>query len=343
MNALLSLVALMNFMDLQIPDWMVEQIQNDLAPHRETGISIEDLEKTQASVPGLIRVTIKDNEVMWSASQDLSEHKRLQLPLDLIRAATEHAQLPDVTFLMSMLDCYDYPFALQDTQCPVFTICKLKGNNKAILWPEMKGFHGKVRWLAILKRNFEYYSWESKKEMAFWRGRSTGWHLSPRDWDYIPRMPLVLFSLRRPDLIDARFSAVFWANPDVRQIIKGEYSGSVLSPEKQLAYKYLIAVDGNTFPSSLIWQLGANSTVIKNRSDYIEWFHQGLVENTHYVSYETDCSDLESVIDFLKNNDEKARKIADNATAFANKYINYEHAALYVYLLLKEYAKLASN
>ena len=80
--------------------------------------------------------------------------------------------------------------------------------------------------------------------------------------------------------------------------------------------------------------------MIKNRSDYIEWFYKGIKEDEHYVSYETDCSDLEDVILELREDDEKAHRIAKNGMRFADEYLNAECAAFYMYYLLKAYAPL---
>lgn len=42
------------------------------------------------------------------------------------------------------------------------------------------------------------------------------------------------------------------------------------------AYNYLIAIDGNSFPSSQKWQLLSGSVLLKNESVYIEWFDRAF-------------------------------------------------------------------
>ena len=322
------------------PAWMMEQIKDDIAPFLQTGIYREEMEQTMEKIPLLIRITIKDNVVSWDSAKDFSKDRRLLRSLDLMREAAEYLEFPDVQFLMTVLDCYDYPTTLNDTIAPVFTICKQRDNHKAILWPEMLGYKPRMITKDRVMQAEKDLPWRKKKPTAYWRGRSTGAYLHPYDWDAIPRAPLVLFSEKHPDLVDARFSGVHWADATTREWLRDHYVVGYTKPANQVKFKYQIAVDGNSFPTSLIWQLATESTVIKNRTNYVEWYHNGLVEDVHYVAYNMDCRDLKTVIEKLREDDEKAHQIALNATEFANTYLTVEGAAYYLYLLLKEYALL---
>ena len=325
------------------PQWMQEQIDEDLAPFQSLGILRKDIKKTLKTVAPLVLVSIKDNKVSWSHPKDFSQDHRFARLLDLLNEAAKFVTFPDAEFPVTVLDCYDYPEYLCETHAPVFTICKQVTNHKAILWPEMRGFKSKMILKQWIKKAEQATPWEKKAPMAVWRGRSTGIFLTEYDWDSIVRVPLVFFSEKHPDLLDAKFSGTHWANMNTRRFIVDSYVSNFLRPMDQIKYKYLIAVDGNTFPSSLMWQLYAHSTVIKNRSNYIEWYHKGLKEGVHYVPYEPDCSDLEKIILSLRKNDAKAKEIAENATAYANQYLNAETAAAYLYHLLHAYAPLLKD
>ena len=322
------------------PRWMLEQIEEDLKPYSQ-GVTKTALDTCEQQVPVLIRLKIQGNKLSWTSRGNFKGDKRLLRSLDLLRAAMHQVCYPDCEFLVTVLDCFDYPDLLEQTCAPIVTICKQKTNKKAVLWPEMLGYPGRM----IIKDHVQDpkhdIAWEEKKAIAFWRGRSTGFHIMPHNWDSIYRAPLVLFSKRYPDLVNARFTGVHWSDPKVRHwFLEHKYIVPFSRPTAQTEYKYQIAVDGNTFPTSLIWQLASNSTVIKNRTGYIEWFHRGLIEGTHYVAYDTDCRDLKNVILYLREHDDEARQIAQNATDFANEYLTAESAAAYIYHLLTAYAKL---
>ena len=325
------------------PQWMLEQINEDLKPFYGKGVYREEMEQTMDKIPLLIRITIKDNIVSWDSIKDFSRDRRLLRSLDLIKEASEYLHFPDVQFLMTVLDCYDYPTTLNDTIAPVFTICKQRDNRKAVLWPEMLGYKSRMITKDRVMQAEKTVPWNKKKPTAYWRGRSTGNYLHPYDWDAIPRAPLVMFSEKYPNLVDARFSGVHWADATTREWLREHYVVAYTPPAKQVQYKYQIAVDGNTFPTSLIWQLATDSTVIKNRTNYIEWYHNGLVEDVHYVGYDSDCRDLKMVLENLRADDQKAHQIACNATEFANTYLTVEGAAYYLYLLLEKYAPLQKD
>ncbi|MCB1108917.1 MAG: hypothetical protein KDK44_04600 [Chlamydiia bacterium] len=333
---------LQEFVSQPAPEWLIEQVEEDVAPFRE-GITEQDLNDTYRQFSHLIKIKIRNNEVSWESAKDFSKDNRLTRFLDILNESKHIYRFPDCEFLFTVMDCYDYPENLEFVKAPVFTICKQKRNRKAILYPEMRGFLSKMVAVKLIKSAEAGLLWSNKVPIAFWRGRSTGILLRPWDWDSIDRAPLILFSERNPTLVDARFSAVFWSDTETREWLKKNYVVAPSKPTIQVRYKYLLATDGNTFPTSLIWQLAAESTVIKNRSEYIEWFYKGIKEDEHYVSYETDCSDLEEVILDLRENDEKAHRIAKNGMRFADQYLNPECAAFYMYYLLKAYAPLLKH
>ena len=93
--------------------------------------------------------------------------------------------------------------------------------------------------------------WSSKKEIAFWRGATTGGWLTADETVEsvlrIPRYKLVELSKKNPHLLNARFSLYVQNEncPDMKPFV--EYFGEVERiPEiDSLDSKYLISVDGN--------------------------------------------------------------------------------------------------
>ena len=320
------------------PYWIADQIRDDFAPFQEKGVTKENIDQTQAKISEIIRITIKNNQVSWHCGRSVRLIKRLTPAIDILEKLAQHVKLPDVQFLVSLEDCYDFPELIEKTSCPVFTICKRKENPWGILWPEMRWFDHKWKNIKSARAIASKYPWSEKKAIAFWRGSSTGHHHNLWNWDCTPRANLLFFSEQHPDLVDAHFPNLLWVDWKTKDVFRKQKLGGFKPPKGQQAYKYLLAVDGNTFPSSIIWQLGINCAVIKNESEYLEWFYRGLQENVHYVSYHPDCRDLETVICNLRANDNKAQEIAKAGMQFIDEYLSPEGTAYYLYKVIHAYA-----
>ena len=321
-----------------VPSWMLKQISEDLAPFKSSGLKIEDLLYTCKRVPGLAHIKIKDN-VVTCIKRSGTNKIRLNPALDVLQKATEYFDFPDVEFLVSTEDHYDSPLFHIHTKCPVFTICKRQGNKLAILWPEFRGLAKKIYYINDCKKYSAQCPWNEKQPIAFWRGHGYGYYKNAHAWDFNERSKVILCSLRHPNLIDAKFPAGPWADKAIHDIPELA-DGGFRRPQKQVSYKYLLAIDGNTFPSSLIWQLGTDCLVLKNKSEYNEWFYKGIQDGVHYVSFDSDCRDLPNLIEYFNDHDEEAQAIANAGNEFANKYLLWEGPVFYLYELLKAYADL---
>ncbi len=329
---------LKEFFSNPLPSWMQEQITEDLAPFKTSGLTKEDLLYTRKKVPGLAHIKIKDN-VVTCIKRNGTNKIRLNASLETLEVATKYFTFPDVEFLVSTEDHYDSPFAHINTKCPVFTICKRKGNTRAILWPEFRGLAKKIHFIKDCKKYSAQCPWKQKQPIAFWRGHGYGYYKRAHAWDFNERSKVILCSLRHPDLIDAKFPAGPWADKAIHGL-RELADGGFRRPQKQVEYKYLLAIDGNTFPSSLIWQLGTDCLVLKNKSEYTEWFYKGLQDGVHYVSFDPDCRDLPSMIEYFNEHDSEAQKIANTGNEFANKYLLWEGPVFYLCELLKAYTAL---
>lgn len=332
-----------------IPKWMQEQIDEDLSAFKESGITKEMIDKTMDEVYALptgrgaqfVRYQIKDNKVTYYTPSENPSDVRVAHFIKFIELLAEHAELPDIDFIMSLWDSYDRPLFLEKTQCPIFTMCRLKPNHKGVLFPEVRYFDGRETIFNNIARSIKSVPWEKKIEKAYWRGGTTGGYYPLYEWDYRPRPRLVLFAKDHPNLIDAYFTYPYWIDNNLKMTMEsyGLFSGYT-SQIDWIDYKYLIAVDGNTFASSFWWELLSNCTVIKGDSDYIEWFYKGVEPWVHYVPYDQDCSDLEEKLLWVKTHDKEARKIAENAYKFAENNLSTEDMLLYFYSVFHAYAKL---
>lgn len=92
-------------------------------------------------------------------------------------------------------------------------------------------------------------------------------------------------------------------------------------------------------PGPFFWQLFSSSVILKNKSEHLEWYYNGLSSDKHYLEYDSDI-DLVGKINWLKDNDDKAQEITKNANIFANEHLINESTISYVYKLIDTQSKL---
>ena len=332
-----------------LPEWMTNQIEQELRPFREKGVTKQDLIKTVEevqSLPGgynaqLVHYKIKNNKMSWSSKNKLSGDARIDHLIDFINTVAQYVKFPDIELVASLWDCYDNPLFLEHSYCPVFTICKQRQNQQAVLWPETVYIGFKTNVLKAVLEASEKSPWKKKKDRVYWRGNTTNGYYSPHNWDNKPRPKLIFFSEKHPKLIDAKFIGTYWSDPSVAKWIESNgYVTKWSYPPAHVDYKYQIAIDGNSFASSFYWQLISNCVILKSRSNHIEWFYRGLRDGVHYVSFDSDCHDLKKAIMTLRSDQQRAQRIASAATTFAKETLMMEDIACYFYHLFHTYAKL---
>lgn len=331
------------------PEWMIAQIEEDLSAFQETGITKQMIDDTIEEVSAVftgrgaqfVRYKIKDNHISYTSLTEKKNDVRLGHFLEFIEQMGRYVKLPDIEFLATLWDSYDRPVFLEKTQCPVFTMCKLMPNRIGVLFPETRFYDNRAKIFNQIASSIQWSKWEKKIEKAFWRGGTTGMLYTPFEWDFKPRPRLVLYSIDHPDLVDARFTYVWWIDEKMQKTFKDyNFFSAWTGPENWVNHKYLIAVDGNTFASSFWWELLSNCVVLKSDSEFVEWFYKGVKPYEHYVPYNPDCSDLAEKIHWLREHDDQAHEMANHAAKFAKEHLSTEGMMLYFYTLFNAYAKL---
>jgi hypothetical protein len=126
----------------------------------------------------------------------------------------------------------------------------------------------------------------------------------------------------------------------IKEEIKAKYG--LVSPvdyKDMVKNKYLLVVDGHTWPARLQPFLNSNSVILYN-GIFIDWFNWLLKPYVHYVPFAVDYSDLEDQIRWLAENDKAAKQISENAKALMTKISRIEQNRCYVGLLMIEYQRL---
>jgi hypothetical protein len=345
-------VKLRNMLNRPAPAWMDKHIQEDLGHFQKADVTKEAIDKTIQdvySLPGgngaqFVRYQIINNKLHWSSATESATDPRISHFVSFFERMLDVVRIPDVDFLVSIWDSYDRPLYLEKTHCPIFAISKMKTNHKTVLFPEVRNFDYREGVFKHVQSMTSQFPWEKKIEIAFWRGMTSGSYYPWYEWDFKPRPRLILFSKEHPDLLDAGFTSPYYLDEELKKWFeKYDYFRPFIYNQDQLAYKYLIAIDGNTFPSSVDWQLLSNSVMIKNESQFLEWYYEALEPYVHFVPFKQDLSDLEEKINWVKQNDRKARQIAETATRFALDNLSNEAVILYFYKLLHAYAALQKS
>lgn len=313
-----------------IPFWMNEAIEKDFSSFTGSW----DIETTWGALKilpgieraGLVRIHMKNGQIAWEPLFNLEENQQACLQNFLFDLKEFSRYTLDLILCANL--SFDRPIFLSFIDFPIFVFNKEIQNHKAILVPPHLSQEED-----LLLQNLAF-PWNEKIAKAFWRGSTSDSAYSFFDWDFSPRARLALLSVPHRDILDARLlppthpSMHLWL--DSLSILS-----SFVPPQEQKNYKYLIALDGKTAPSSFIWELFTGSLVLKADSQYTQWFYPGLIENVHYVSIRPTGGDLIKTILWLLSHDEKAYTIATQSIAFAKQYLNRQMRLLYLEKVLE--------
>jgi hypothetical protein len=179
-------------------------------------------------------------------------------------------------------------------------------------------------------------NWEDRKPIAYWRGCLSGGHSpTPRTrlvWDLYD-FPHADVKLTRVRNLDPAHQGRLLFSEDTR------FYDNEKGLDEHVKYKYIFIVDGNCIASAHQWVFASGSVpIMVTHPENEYWFKKYLKPGFHYVSVKYDLSDLKETIQWLINNDDKAKQIAENAMEFA-KYIfssEFQHG-----YLMKEIKRVA--
>ena len=102
---------------------------------------------------------------------------------------------------------------------------------------------------------------------------------------------------------------------------------------EHLNYKYLIYCDGNTLSDRMRLLLCSKSVILKNNSNYEEFYTYLLKNNSNYIQY-NNIDDLRKIYDYLDDRPEIFNEIVDRNTLFLKNILTYENILYYCKLLI---------
>lgn len=106
-------------------------------------------------------------------------------------------------------------------------------------------------------------------------------------------------------------------------------------------FKYILALDGNTAPSSrMVNAMLSGSAIMKQESPHAEFWYSKLVPYVNYIPVSYYASDLLHKVRWARSQDHQVQKIAARAKAEAQSMFTDENIACYYFRLLTEYSKM---
>ena len=167
--------------------------------------------------------------------------------------------------------------------------------------------------------------WEDKINEVMWRGSPTG----PQTEE---------------DNIRFKFCKLYGDNHNVGitytwDRFDSKYLKEKLTKVEMLKYKYQLSFEGSCYATDLKWKLASNSVVLTAHPKIETWLMEGLLRPwVHYVPLKDDYSDLEEIIKWCKENDDKCQEIVRNANNFMKQFKNTE-VEKKIFNMIKEHYK----
>ncbi|HSX19530.1 MAG TPA: glycosyl transferase family 90 [Gammaproteobacteria bacterium] len=306
--------------------WVQKQIADDLAPFKD-GISHAQIETwfknfQHVTHTKLAKFTVKDGKVIVDTPTEFTSARSYKTVYSVVSILAAKGKVPDCEFIVALNDYLAF-VPPKAKNAAIFTFAKhteIPVEQNTILIPDWMN----VRYWDTLRSRIalgsKLYPWQRKRDIIHWRGgASDSMH-------------------HRMKLIKLKDKLTFL---DVA-MTEGDHSAQRLDPENSLKFKYQIALDGSRCTwERMVWQMSANTLLIKPNSPQVQWFYKGLEPYKNYVPIKTvDEINISAIYNWLLEHDAEAKEISQNANQFAKDNFKTQDFFAYYAVLLQEYAKL---
>ena len=238
--------------------------------------------------------------------------------------------------ILSMVECENFA----DVSIPTMD------DWSRVMYKENIHFAMSKRKINLDTKNFDF-PWYKKKEIAVFRGSSTG-------------LGIDISSNKRLRLCHKNFAnnllnvGITSKNERYRKISgladlqKIDHSNIVmkeqLTLEEQSTYKYIIHIEGHVQAFRLSIELAMGSVILLVDCKYKLWFEKYLKPYIHYVPVKSDLSDLIEQINWCIHNDSVCKEIAKNARIFYDSFLSKEGCLRYLKdVIIDIYSNMEKN
>jgi len=145
-------------------------------------------------------------------------------------------------------------------------------------------------------------AFREKRDAAVWRGAAHQHHRRKwvADWFGHPCCDI--------GRTDSRADAAPWQRP-------------YLSIDEQLAFKFVLSLEGNDVATNLKWVLSSNSLCLMPQPTKETWFMEGKLEpGVHYVELRPDLADLPEQVARWSRDSAAAERIIENANRWTQQF-----------------------
>ena len=296
---------------------------------------------------------------------------------NMLEELCEKRKIPDIEFFLNrrdfpiitknktepyydLWDSYEHPLVSHnyDKYIPIFSMSKTNIFADILIpthedWARIQSLENK--WFCKSYRSCEEkyeIDWEDKKNIAVFRGSSTGTGVTI---DTNQRLKIAYLSyLKKIDksdnlpYIDAGITK--WNLRIKKMMNLNELTVldihslpfdliPYMSIEEQCGYKYIIHIDGHVSAFRLSLELKMGSVILLVNSGWKMWYSELLKPYVHYVPVDNDLSDIYDKIKWCKNNDEKCKEIVSNAKKFYETYLQKDGVLDYMQKILVDVKK----
>jgi hypothetical protein len=175
--------------------------------------------------------------------------------------------------------------------------------------------------LKKLLSKYKLPDWNQRKSLLFWRGNVGGFE-----------RPTIRMKIVEKLLNNKNTNVKFgFKNEKHTDAIPIEHIGERCSIEDHFQYKFLLMIDGTTYPGNIQWIFGSGSVpVLITHPSNNWWFKNLLKPMENYVPIQYDLSDLEEKIEWLVQHEIEAQTIAENALRFSELIFSPEYQQNYI-------------
>ncbi|TNN00818.1 hypothetical protein fugu_012064 [Takifugu bimaculatus] len=245
----------------------------------------------------------------------------------MLLSLTRKVKVPDVEFYINV---GDWPLETRTVDVlPILSWCG-STDTRDIVLPTYDVTHSTLETLRGVTNDLLSVQgntgppWVNKTARAFFRGRDS------RE----ERLHLVSLSKKNPELLDAGITAWFFFRDKEKHVGKAALVGFF----DFFKYKYQVNVDGTVAAYRFPYLMLGNSLVLKQDSQYYEFFYSHLKAGTHYVPVKRNLSDLLDKIKWAQENDARAQKMAAAGQTLARELLQPSRLYCYYYRVLHTYS-----